>query len=72
MGSVGTHDAALLPNSSQLIPFASPSPPLAALLTRASEPEVLLTIDWALAHLPNTPSLGAGILFTRDTHPRQG
>ena len=44
-------------------PCGSHSPPLAALIARASETDVLLTTGWELAHLPNTPPLGAGILY---------
>ena len=43
--------------------IGSHSPPLAALIARASETDVLLTTGWELAHLPNTPPLGAGILY---------
>jgi hypothetical protein len=48
-------------------PFGSHSPPLAALLARVSEPDVLLTTGWGLAHLRNTPPLGAGILYYHST-----
>jgi hypothetical protein len=44
-------------------PCGSHSPPLMALIACASETDVLLTTGWGLAHLPNTPSLGAGILY---------
>jgi hypothetical protein len=39
------------------------SPPLAALIARASETDVSLTPGRRLAHLRNTPPLGAGILY---------
>src|SRR4051812_4591617 len=46
-----------------LNPCGSHSPPLAALIARVSETDVLLTTGRRLAHLYNTPPLGAGILF---------
>src|SRR4051812_20470295 len=46
-----------------LNPCGSHSPPLAALIARVSETDVLLTTGRRLAHLYNTPPLGAGILY---------
>src|SRR3954454_11534146 len=48
-----------------LNPCGSHSPPLAALIARVSETDVLLTTGRRLAHLYNTPPLGAGILYPR-------
>src|SRR3954447_12217332 len=47
-----------------LNPCGSHSPPLAALIARVSETDVLLTTGRRLAHLYNTPPLGAGILYS--------
>src|SRR3954447_2660045 len=44
-------------------PCGSHSPPLAAFIARVSETDVLLTTGRRLAHLYNTPPLGAGILY---------
>jgi hypothetical protein len=46
-----------------LNPCGSHSPPLAALIARVSETDVLLTTGWRLAHLCNTPPLGAGFFI---------
>jgi hypothetical protein len=54
-----THHVHLL----EMNPCGSHSPPLAALIARASETDVLLTTGWELAHLPNTPPLGAGFFI---------
>jgi hypothetical protein len=40
-------------------PCGSHSPPLAALIARVSETDVLLTMGWRLAHLPNTRGLSS-------------
>src|SRR3954471_5723598 len=46
-----------------LNPCGSHSPPLAALIARVSETDVLLTTGRRLDHLYNTPPLGAGVLY---------
>src|SRR4051794_34846727 len=58
--SLDSFDFAALPS---LNPCGSHSPPLAALIARVSETDVLLTTGRRLAHLYNTPPLGAGILY---------
>jgi hypothetical protein len=61
----GLHHVTAISGPPQVNHSGSHSPPLAALIARVSETNVLLTIGGRLAHLRNTPPLGAGILYCR-------